>query len=224
MSLLVMEQVHKTRGHGQRQVNVLKGVSFHIEQGEVVLLEGPSGSGKTTLLAVAAGLLTPDAGEVLLEGLSLAEMTPAKRRRYRSEAVGFIFQRSNLLSALTVRQNVLLMAELASMPSRRSEEETDALLNALGLAALAGRYPHELSGGEEQRAAVARALVHRPKLVLADEPTGSLDAAAGRAVAEAVAGCARAMGAAVLIATHDRRLEPIATRRIQMRDGSVVHG
>lgn len=221
MSILLMQEIHKKRGHGARSVHVLQGISFSIACGEVVLLEGPSGSGKTTLLALAAGLLMPDAGDVFIDGVSLADLAPAVRRSFRAKQVGFVFQRSNLLSALTVRQNVLLMTELAAISSKIGEKETDALLQHLGLTALAAKYPHELSGGEEQRTAVARALVHRPKIVFADEPTGSLDGASGRAVAEALATLARDRNTAVLVATHDLRLEPIATRKIRISDGLI---
>jgi len=221
MSILSIKEIHKKRGHGVRSVPVLRGINLSIERGEIVLLEGPSGSGKTTLLALAAGLLMPDAGEVLLGGVSLADLTPAARRSFRAQQVGFVFQRSNLMSALTVRQNVLLMTEVAAIPSKVGKKETDALLHHLGLTTLAHRYPHELSGGEEQRTAIARALVHRPKIVFADEPTGSLDGDSGRAVAEALAGLARDRDTAVLVATHDLRLEPIATRKIRLSDGLI---
>jgi len=224
MSALELRGVWKSRGRQPRAVAALRGVSLAAAPGELVLIEGPSGVGKTTLLAVAAGLLRPDAGEVLLAGRSLMAMGPAAKRTHRARAVGFVFQRSNLLEALTARENVLLMAALARMPRPEAERETGRLLELLGVAHAADRRPGTLSGGEEQRVAVARALVHRPAVVLADEPTGNLDSAAGQAVAESLQALARARGAAVLVATHDPRLAGFATRRLRMLDGRLHDG
>jgi len=222
MTVLLLDGVSKTRGRGPHATQALRAASLTLAAGEVVLLEGASGAGKTTLLAVAAGLLTPDAGRIVLAGRSLAELSPAERRRHRAQVVGFVFQRSNLLEQLTAWENVLLMAQLAGRPTREARRATNEVFEALNIAHLAPRRPGELSGGEEQRVGVARALVHRPALVLADEPTGNLDGTAGRVVAEALATCAKARGAAVLVATHDTRLEPFATRRIPIVDGHVV--
>jgi len=221
---LLLEGVSKARGTGRQTVQALRDVSLRLSAGELVLLEGPSGAGKTTLLAVAAGLLSADAGRVILADLAIGEARPAARRKHRLRNVGFVFQRANLLGELTVRENVLLMTSLAGMPREHAHREVDALLEELGLARLADRRSTELSGGEEQRVALARALVHRPPVVLADEPTGNLDGASGRVVAEGLAKCARARGAAVLVATHDARLVPFATRRISIVDGRVDAG
>ena len=219
MTVLLLDGVSKTRGVGAHATQALRDASLSVSAGEVVLLEGASGAGKTTLLAVAAGLLTPDAGRVQLAGRSLDDLSPAERRRHRARMVGFVFQRSNLLEQLTAWENVLLMAQLAGEPTGEARRATNEVFEQLNIGHLATREPSALSGGEEQRVAVARALVHRPALVLADEPTGNLDGAAGRVVAEALATCARARGAAVLVATHDARLEPFATRRVSMVDG-----
>ena len=224
MKVLELVGVAKSRGRAPQRVQAVRGASLELEPGEFVLLEGPSGSGKTTLLAMAAGLLTPDAGEVTLAGEKLATLSPGQRRALRARAAGFVFQRSNLLPGLTVRENVLLAGELARMPSRQAEAEADRLLEALGLAAVAGRRPGTLSGGEEHRAAVARALVHGPSVVFADEPTGSLDGVSGRAVAEALATLARERRVAVLVATHDARLRAFAARRLWMVDGELREG
>ena len=221
MTVLVMDGVSKTRGGGAHATQALRDASLSVASGEVVLLEGASGAGKTTLLAVAAGLLTPDTGRVLLAGRSLAELAPAERRRHRARAVGFVFQRSNLLEHLTAWENVLLMALLAGGSAGDARRATDEVFEQLDIGHLAARPPGELSGGEEQRVGVARALVHRPALVLADEPTGNLDGTAGRIVAEALASCANARGTAVLVATHDARLEPVATRRVPIVDGRL---
>jgi ABC-type lipoprotein export system ATPase subunit len=221
---LELRGVSKRRGTGRRSVQVLVEVNLEVRAGEVVLLEGPSGSGKTTLLGVAGGLLSADSGGVILAGTALESETQARRRAIRARWAGVVFQRANLLPGLTARENVILMGRLAGMSSRDGAREADRVLDLLGLAALADRRPQELSGGEEQRVAVARALVHRPAVVLADEPTGNLDAASGHAVAASLSGLARDRSSAVLICTHDQRLAPFATRRLSIVDGRVVPG
>jgi len=221
VSALVLRDVTRARGRGPQRTLALRGVSLSVEAGEVVLVEGPSGSGKTTLLAVSGGLLTPDAGAVAVADRELGTLDDDARRRLRARSVGFVFQRPCLLERLTVRDNVRLAAAVAEVEPGEAARETDRLLARLGLGSLAGRRPAELSGGEEQRVAVARALVHRPRLVLADEPTACLDGVSGRAVAEALTALASERGAAVLVATHDPRLSPFGTRRLALRDGEL---
>lgn len=201
-------------------VSVLRDIELRLGAGEVMVVEGPSGSGKTTLLAVAGGLLCPDQGRVDWNGTRLGAGTPGRR----AHDLGFVFQRPNLLAQLTLRENVLLAAALAGLRPASAGEATDALLRSLDIAALSHRRPCELSGGEEQRAAVARSLVHRPRLVLADEPTASLDGEAALAVAAALIEQARAQGAAVLIATHDPRLARMANRRARLIEGRLHEG
>lgn len=220
MSHLVLAGVSKARGQGRQRVQALSAVDLRLDAGELVLLEGPSGSGKTTLLSIAAGLLSPDQGTVSLSGQDLAALTPRARRALRARHVGFVFQRANLLMALDVRENVALAGALAGLPRARALAETDRLLTVLGIADLAERSPRRLSGGEEHRVAVARALVHAPAVILADEPTGNLDSASGRSVAEALRALAR--DSAVLVATHDARLHEFATRRLWIEDGRLV--
>lgn len=222
MSSVLLDHVSKTRGRARQAVHALDEVSLTIEAGEVVLLEGPSGSGKTTLLSVAAGLLTADSGEVELDGRRLGALSVAERRTLRSRSVGFVFQRANLLDGLTARDNVLISAAIAGVPREDAARDTDRLFAELGIAELASRFPNQLSGGEEHRVAVARALVHRPAVVFADEPTGNLDGKSGHAVGEALARLAPARQAAVLIATHDARLRPFASRRLWLVDGRLA--
>ncbi|MEW6688771.1 MAG: ATP-binding cassette domain-containing protein [Pseudomonadota bacterium] len=221
MTVLRLAEVTMRRGEGAHGRTVLDRVSLQVAGGEIVLIHGPSGSGKTTLLALAAGLLTPDRGEVMIERCALARACASARRRLRAQRVGFVFQRANLLPRLSVRQNVLLQAALAGVGGSDAEKRTDELLAALGLARQALQLPVHLSAGEEQRVAVARALVHRPALVLADEPTASLDGASGRAVAAQLTRLAAAAGAGVLVATHDPRLDDLGERRIVMQDGRL---
>ena len=191
-------------------------------RGERVLLQGPSGSGKTTLLAVAAGMLTPRQGVVLLAGCSLPSLPRSERSRLRAAHVGFVFQRANLLSGLTVLENVMLAGRLVGMSGRDATGRARELLERLDLGHLSDRYPRELSGGEEQRVAVARALVHRPPVVLADEPTGNLDREAGLSVARTIEELSVSTGSAVVVATHDRRLATFATRRVRLQDGQQI--
>lgn len=221
MTIIRMHRVSKHRGHGSHSVNVLHGVSLEVARGEIVLLQGPSGSGKTTLLGLAAGLLLADEGVVEINGNCLSTMTPELRRGLRAKKIGFVFQRSNLFAELTVRENVCLMGTLAGMTNNAAMSEADSLLAKLGMSSHANQFPFELSGGQEQRVAVARALVHSPLLVLADEPTGNLDRASGRAVADALIEIARSKNSAVIVATHDARLRPIASRHLTVVDGKV---
>ena len=221
MMPLVIDSVSKTRGRGKRAVKVLHDISLSVDAGEFVLLEGPSGAGKTTLLAVGAGLLTPESGGVVLAGRRLHTGSRAADRRTRATEVGFVFQRSNLLPHLNVRENILLMGRLAGLTAEDSLRETENLLKSLRLHVLGDRFPHELSGGEEQRVAVARALVHHPSVVLADEPTGNLDRHAGQEVAESLAILAASRGSAVIVATHDVRLIPFASRIVKIEDGRI---
>jgi putative ABC transport system ATP-binding protein len=222
MSAVELRAVWKMRGAGRQSTQAVTDVSLAVEPGDLTLLEGPSGSGKTTLLALAAGLLTPDRGEVLLTGERVAALSRRARRRLRAMRVGFVFQRPNLLSRINILENVLISAQLAGLGSADGAKEALALLGSLGIGHLAERYPGDLSGGEEQRAAVARALVHRPAVVFADEPTASLDSASGAAVAECLQRLARERGSAVLVATHDARLEPFASKRARIVDGKIV--
>lgn len=219
MTGLALEDVSRVRGRGPLAVQALRGVTLRVDPGELVLLEGPSGSGKTTLLSVAGGLLRPDAGEVRVDGERLHAGDAGTCRRRRARLVGFVFQRSNLLPGLDALENVLVQAAVAGVPSGRALPRALELLEALGVDHLAARRVGGLSAGEEQRFAVARALVHEPRVILADEPTASLDSAAGRSVVELLVGLGRERGAAVLVATHDPRLAPFASRRLRLVDG-----
>ncbi len=224
MNVLCLEGVSRRRGLGARAVIAVSDVSLALAPGEVVLLQGPSGSGKTTLLALSAGLLTPETGRVTLAGRALDTLTPSARRALRAISVGFVFQRSALLSRLTARDNIRMMAALGGLPTHEGLLETDRLIEELGLEKRADHLPTELSGGEEMRVSIARALVHRPALVLADEPTASLDGALGRQVADLLVRTARTRGAAILIATHDQRLESAADRLLRIVDGRLTSG
>lgn len=222
MSALVLDGVTKTRGIGPRAVRALRDVSLQIEPGEVVLLEGPSGSGKTTLMTVAAGLLTADSGSVTIGDTRIDTLEPRDRAAVRARDVGFVFQRANLLETLTVLENAMLAGAIAGLSREDCAARAGALLEELGIAELADRFPATLSGGQEHRAALARGLVHRPRIVLADEPTGNLDSESGRAAATALRELASRHGVAVLVATHDPRLREIADRVLTLVDGQLA--
>ncbi|MCB2177175.1 MAG: ABC transporter ATP-binding protein [Actinomycetales bacterium] len=200
---------------------VLRGVDVEVRAGEVVALMGPSGSGKSTLLHLLAGLLRPDAGEVELRGERIDHLSEGERSRTRLEHLGFVFQFGDLVPELTVVENVELPLRLLGRRRGAARRAATELLDLLGIADLADRRLHEVSGGESQRAAVARALVHSPAAVLADEPTGALDTITGERVLEALVAAARHTGAAVLLVTHELTVASWAGRDVQLRDGTI---
>ena len=202
------------------EVVALDGVSLDVSPGEFVGLTGPSGSGKSTLLHLLAGLDTPTSGRVDLVGEALSSAGERARARLRLEHVGIVFQRFHLLASLTARSNVALPLVELGLGRRERRERAEAVLDRVGLADRAGHRPGELSGGEAQRVAVARALVADPDLVLADEPTGELDSEAGARVVELLADVAT--DRAVLVASHDPAVVDAADRTHRLRDGALV--
>jgi putative ABC transport system ATP-binding protein len=198
-------------------------VELTIEQGEFVALEGPSGSGKTTLLQLLGALDRPSSGRVFFEGRDLAELRDRALAELRLRSFGFVFQTFNLIPTLTALENVqakLVPAGFGSVEARARAEE---LLGEVGLADRASHLPAHLSGGEQQRVSIARALSVEPRVILADEPTGNLDSRTGGEIIEMLAGLAANRGATVIVATHDVGLAARAPRRLAMRDGRLVH-
>ncbi|MEU0958540.1 ABC transporter ATP-binding protein [Micromonospora aurantiaca (nom. illeg.)] len=209
-----------TRRYGEGPP-ALHDVSLTVRPGECVAVLGPSGSGKSTLLNLLAALDRPDAGTVTVAGTRLEKLGEAASARFRRAHVGLVFQFFNLLDDLTVLDNVLLPAQLAGAPARAAREHAASLLDSLGIARHAHAYPGRLSGGERQRVAVARALINRPALLLADEPTGALDTASGEDVRRLLDELHRS-GQTIMLVTHDLRLaEASAGRTIRLRDGRV---
>jgi len=201
---------------------VLSAVDLVVRPSEFVVLLGKSGSGKSTLLNLISGMDTPSSGEVWLAGKPLQTLSEEERTQLRRRYIGFVFQAFNLLPTLTVEENVLLPLELNGVFDRKSHEAARRLLERVGLAGRNHQYPDRLSGGEQQRVAVARALAHRPLLLLADEPTGNLDADTGRQVLDLLEELARETGRAVLVATHDREMVSRADRVLQPVQGRLV--
>jgi ABC-type lipoprotein export system ATPase subunit len=209
----------KTVGSGRAQRQVLDGVSLSVEADEVVAVLGRSGSGKSTLLHLLGGLDRPDSGEIHLAGERLTGRSARALARLRLHHVGFVFQQFQLIEECTGAENVLLPTRLPGAP-RGGARRAARLIEELGLAAVAEHLPHQLSGGEQQRFALARALVNEPELVLADEPTGSLDAASGASVLDLLRGL---RGRAVVIVTHEPEAAGIADRVLRLSDGRLAH-
>jgi putative ABC transport system ATP-binding protein len=222
MSLLSLTGIEKTFVQGKVLVPALRGIDLEVCAGEFTALVGPSGSGKTTLLNVASGLDRPTAGSVVLDGRDLGSLTRSALSRLRLDRVGFVFQSGSLIPVLTAFENAEICLLLRGEDSGTRRRKVMDLLDAVGIAALAGRLPSELSGGEQQRVAVARALVTEPAIVFADEPTSSLDSASAAGLLDCMARLNRERGATFLFSTHDRQVMDRAARRVTLRDGRVV--
>ncbi|MET0851573.1 MAG: ABC transporter ATP-binding protein, partial [Candidatus Rokuibacteriota bacterium] len=205
---------------GGRPVDVLDGVSLSIPARQFVAISGPSGSGKSTLLGLIAGLDRPTAGSITVAGVALEGLSEDGLARFRRDAIGYVFQAFHLVPTLTALENVALPLELAGEP--RALERAAALLAGVGLAARAEHYPVQLSGGEQQRVAVARAVTRRPPVLLADEPTGNLDSATGAQIVALLVEQNRSLGSTLVLVTHDPSLAAHADRTITLRDGRVT--
>ena len=209
-------------GSGQARVEALRGVSFEIRPGELVVLRGRSGSGKTTLLNLVGGLDRPDAGRVSVAGHRLDDISAAELLRLRRERMAFVFQSFGLIPILTAAENVGVPLRLLDTPAAEREERARTLLRLVGLDEHAEQRAHELSGGQQQRVAIARALANRPTLLLADEPTGQLDSATGSQIMRLLRTLVHAEGVTALVATHDRALMDVADRVLTISDGQLV--
>jgi putative ABC transport system ATP-binding protein len=218
--MLVARQLTKTYRSGGHQLTVLRDVSFTVPDRAFVAIVGPSGSGKTTLLGLLAGLDTPSAGSVVLDGTELTQLDEDARARLRGEKVGFVFQSFQLIPTLTALENVTVPLELRG--ERGAAARARDLLARVGLADRAHHFPSQLSGGEQQRVAIARAFSNEPRILFADEPTGNLDTANGGRVIELLESLNREAGTTILLVTHDAVLARRAGRVIQLSDGMVV--
>ena len=216
---VVVRSVGKTYRRGHRLVTALQDVSFEIAEGELALLVGPSGSGKTTLLNLIAAMDRPDRGQIIVGGSEITGLSRSAAALYRNECIGFVFQAYNLLPQLTALENILL----PMLPKRRSDRRrAGELLDAVGLSERSGHRPSELSGGEQQRVAIARALANDPAIILADEPTGNLDDASARKIAELLSGACRERGKSLILVTHDREMLRPVDRIFDIQAGSLT--
>jgi putative ABC transport system ATP-binding protein len=220
--VLAARDVRRTYDAAVAPVRALRGIDLVIEAGEFVALTGPSGCGKSTFLNIFAGLERADAGEVVVAGTDLTGLGEDALARLRSRHVGIVFQFFNLVDGLTALDNVALAALIGGMTRKAAEQRAHDLLDLLGLLDKAGAAPAALSGGQRQRLAIARALVNRPTLLLADEPTGALDSDGGAEILELFTRL-NAEGQTILMVTHDRELAAHAGRLVSMRDGQMVH-
>jgi ABC-type lipoprotein export system ATPase subunit len=216
-----LRDVTKSYGVGSGRTQVLRGVSFDVEEGELIALVGQSGSGKSTLLNVIGGLDQPDSGEVEVLGIDTIAAGDRKRALLRNESIGFVFQAFNLMDHLTCLGNVIIPASFAHAAVKVQERGLEAL-RRVGLSDFAHRRPGELSGGQKQRVAIARALFGQPKLLLCDEPTGNLDSETGKEVIDFFRELNAKDGVTLVIVTHERRVSSVAKRVIMMRDGMLV--
>ncbi|MFC7678933.1 ABC transporter ATP-binding protein [Paenibacillus sp. GCM10028914] len=218
---LVLDHVTKEFGDGDTSVKVLDNVSLEVKAGEFVAVVGPSGSGKSTFLSIAGALLSPTKGRIIIGDKEVGKQSSKQMNKIRLDHIGFIFQSSNLIPYLTVRDQLLLISKLAGQPKRKSEERADELLKRLGLSHRMDSYPESLSGGERQRVAIARAWMNDPELILADEPTASLDSERGRTVVQMLADEVKLRQKAAVMVTHDKRMLDLCDRVVYIEDGKL---
>ncbi|QCK59474.1 ABC transporter ATP-binding protein [Streptococcus pyogenes] len=218
MSVLTFKQVTKTFQDGHHEINALKATDFSIEAGEFVAIIGPSGSGKSTFLTIAGGLQTPSSGQLIIDGTDYTHLSEKERSRLRFKSVGFILQASNLIPFLTVQQQLELVDHLTGS---KEKAKANQLFDDLGIAGLKHQLPQELSGGERQRAAIARALYHDPALILADEPTASLDTEKAYEVVKLLAKESKEKNKAIIMVTHDDRMLKYCNKVYRMQDGEL---
>jgi putative ABC transport system ATP-binding protein len=221
VAIITAEHLSKIYRAGKLEVSALRSISFSIEAGEFVSIVGPSGSGKSTLFYLLGGLTRASGGRVLIDGVDFAGLTDAERTRMRRAKIGFVFQKFNLLPTLTARQNIELALEIAGRKGDLDHKFLDQLSELLGIRGRLDHRPSELSGGEQQRIAIARALIARPAIVLADEPTGNLDTQNSDAVLQMLRQSNQEFKQTVLMITHNPEAACIGDRIIHMRDGEI---
>lgn len=214
--MIRIEDVHKSYGSKDSKTEILKGISLDIEDGDIAVILGPSGSGKSTLLNVASGLERPDSGNVLYNGENIAGLSDEQLTSFRRRKIGFIFQQYYLLPNLNVDKNVKMGAELAHNSGYAE------VISALGLSEKRGKFPHELSGGEQQRVSAARALAKKPEVLFLDEPTGALDEETGRLVLDYICTLQQKSGFTIIMVTHNANIAEMAKTVVRMNSGRIV--
>lgn len=220
--ILDVHNLTKSFVSGSKELTVLKNISFHIQPGVSCAIVGPSGSGKTTLLGLCAGLDQPTSGSVSLSGRVISDLNEADLSTIRNRQIGFVFQSFQLISTLTALENVMVPVELRGVPYRKVEEKAISLLSEVGLADRLTHYPNQLSGGEQQRVGLARAFIHEPDILFADEPTGNLDGETGAQIEQLMFNLNKKQGTTLVIVTHDKRLAEKCDRIIELSNGSIL--
>ncbi|MHB8793192.1 MAG: ABC transporter ATP-binding protein [Thermoleophilia bacterium] len=220
--IATLEKVRKVYHMGEIEINALHELDLDIKRGEFLAVVGPSGSGKTTLLNLLGGIDTPSSGRIIIDGEDISGFTQKELTFFRREKIGFVFQFFNLIPTLTARENVDFAIELASRDKIPPSRNASQLLELVGMGARIDHFPAQLSGGEQQRVAVARALAMDPALILGDEPTGNLDFRTGKLVLKAMKDLNRAEGKTCIIVTHNTPLAQVADRILHLRDGTIA--
>ncbi|HEX3015812.1 MAG TPA: ABC transporter ATP-binding protein [Desulfobacteria bacterium] len=220
MSLIELKEVHKVYAGGDREVHALRGISLSVEEGEFLAMMGPSGSGKSTLLSVMGALNPPTKGEMLIDGIDVYGLDSERRADFRHEYIGFVFQQYQLIPYLTALENVMLPLAISSRKDKEQREMAQNVLEKVGLGTKSARLPHQLSGGEQNRVAIARAIVNQPPIVFADEPTGSLDTKTGEEILRLFQQLNRD-GLTVIMVTHNKENLSWVKRAAFIRDGSL---
>ncbi|WP_242280539.1 ABC transporter ATP-binding protein [Bacillus cereus group sp. BfR-BA-01428] len=221
-SLLKLDKVSKVYGEGNTEVTALHPISLDVKAGEFIGIVGPSGSGKSTLLSIAGALLSPSKGDIYIREKNITKLSEKEMTDIRLKKIGFIFQFANLVPYLNVKEQLLYIAKLKKENKQESEKRADHLLAAFGLGERKNHYPNQLSGGEKQRVAIARAFMNNPDLILADEPTASLDSKRAREVVEMMKREVKESQKAAIMITHDERMLDVCDRILTLRDGQLI--
>ncbi|MHA7105858.1 ABC transporter ATP-binding protein [Bacillus sp. C-3-6] len=221
-SLLKLDKVSKVYGEGNTEVTALHPMSLDVKAGEFIGIVGPSGSGKSTLLSIAGALLSPSKGDIYIRDQNITQLSEKEMTDIRLKKIGFIFQFANLVPYLNVKEQLLYIAKLKKESKQESEKRADHLLAAFGLGERKNHYPNQLSGGEKQRVAIARAFMNNPDLILADEPTASLDSKRAREVVEMMKREVKESQKAAIMITHDERMLDVCDRILTLRDGQLI--
>ncbi|HDX9707664.1 hemin ABC transporter ATP-binding protein [Bacillus thuringiensis] len=221
-SLLKLDKVSKVYGEGNTEVTALHPISLDVKAGEFIGIVGPSGSGKSTLLSIAGALLSPSKGDIYIREQNITQLSEKEMTDIRLKKIGFIFQFANLVPYLNVKEQLLYIAKLKKDSKKESEKRADHLLAAFGLGERKNHYPNQLSGGEKQRVAIARAFMNNPDLILADEPTASLDSKRAREVVEMMKREVKESQKAAIMITHDERMLDVCDRILTLRDGQLI--
>lgn len=221
-SLLTLDQVSKVYGEGETEVTALHPITLDVKEGEFIGIVGPSGSGKSTLLSIAGALLSPSKGSIYVSGQNITSLSEKEMTDIRLRKIGFIFQFANLVPFLTVKEQLLYIAKLKGKDKKEAGKFAEQLLKIFGLSHRMNHYPHQLSGGEKQRVAIARAFMNNPDLILADEPTASLDSKRAREVVELMKDEVKKNKKAAIMITHDEKMLDVCDRILTLRDGKLL--